>query len=134
MTFFLQGVYEVAQEATATARKIIQLRERHRTLVATQFPRSSGIATKFLEHLFARPIVTIKGVAEVTGQTFSNASQLVIKFQACGILSQLARQKRNRRFMYTDYLAIVAGDELAPELARRNPSAAGDQQRTMPEA
>lgn len=38
LKFFLRGVNEVAQEATATARKIVQLRENHRSIIAANIP------------------------------------------------------------------------------------------------
>jgi hypothetical protein len=108
----LQGIYEVAQEATSTARAIVQLRERHRALIASEFRRSSGAASQLLEHLYRRPIVTVRGVADLTHQTFANANQLVARFQQHGILRPMTKQARNRRFVYTDYLEMFAGDEL----------------------
>src|SRR6266567_1763971 len=62
LKFFLQGVNEVAQEATTTASNIVQLREKHRDIIATNFPRSSGSAYQLLEYLYKRPIITANGV------------------------------------------------------------------------
>src|SRR5207248_1342279 len=44
LKFFLKGVAEVAEEATTTARKIVQLRESHRKLVTDNLGRSTGRA------------------------------------------------------------------------------------------
>jgi len=77
LKFFLRGVFVVAQEATLTAHKIVQLRERHRIIIAKQFRRSGGAANDLLERLYKRPIVTVNDVARITGQTYSNANQLV---------------------------------------------------------
>ncbi|HLJ80349.1 MAG TPA: Fic family protein [Ktedonobacterales bacterium] len=112
LKFFLQGVYEVAEEATETARNIVQLRERHRMLIAKEFRRSSGAATQLLEHLYMRPIVTVRGVVEVTGQTYANANKLVSRFVELGILREMTQRERNRRFMYADYLRMFTDDEL----------------------
>lgn len=112
LKFFLQGVYEVAQEATHTARSILQLRERHRTVIAHNFSRIAGSAYKLLEHLYKRPIITIHGAAEITGQSYANANKLVQRFQENGILHEMTRQQRNRRFSYNDYLDLFADEEI----------------------
>src|SRR5947209_14154894 len=58
LKFFLRGVSEVAQEATTTARNIVQLREKHRNIVTTHFSRLGG-AHQLLEYLYERPIITV---------------------------------------------------------------------------
>ena len=112
LKFFLRGVNEVAQEATTTAMKIVQLREKHRDIIATYFSRSSGSAYQLLEYLYKRPIITANGVAKVTDLSYSNANKLVMKFQELGLLHQMDTFKRNRRFVYSDYLAMFADDEV----------------------
>ncbi|HEX6555846.1 MAG TPA: Fic family protein [Ktedonobacteraceae bacterium] len=108
LKFFLQGVFEVAQEATATARKIVQLRERHRNIIATLSSRSAGSAYKLLEYLYERPILTVNGAAKVTGLSYANANRLVMKLHEQGLLDQMDKYQRNRRFIYSDYLAMFA--------------------------
>ncbi len=112
LKFFLQGVNEVAQEATTTASNIVQLREKHRDIIATNFPRSSGSAYQLLEYLYKRPIITANGVAKVTDLSYQNANRLVMKFQELGLLRQMDTHQRNRRFVYSDYLAMFADEEI----------------------
>jgi Fic family protein len=112
LKFFLRGVNEVAQEATTTAMKIVQLREKHRDIIAAYFSRSSGSAYQLLEYLYKRPIITANGVAKVTNLSYSNANKLVMKFQELGLLHQMDTFQRNRRFVYSDYLAMFADDEM----------------------
>jgi Fic family protein len=119
LKYFLRGVHEVAEEATETARSIVRLRERHREVIATEFRRASGVASQLLEHLYMRPIVTVKGVADVTGLTYSNANQLVARFTDLRMLREMTHRERNRRFAYSEYLAIFT-DDVPPAL----PSAA----------
>jgi Fic family protein len=113
LTFFLQGVRDVAGQATDTAHAIMRLRERHRTLVAHEFRRASGAATQLLEHLYERPIVGVRGVAAVTGQAYANANQLVARFADLGILREMTQQQRNRRYAYSEYLSLFT-DEISP--------------------
>jgi len=106
LKFFLHGMNEVAQEATMTANNIVQLREKHRGIIANNFPRSAGSAYQLLEHLYQRPIITANGAAKVTGLQYQNANKLVMRFQELGFLRQMDKYQRNRRFIYSDYLAM----------------------------
>jgi Fic family protein len=115
LKFFLRGVYEVAQEATATARNIVQLRESHRNIVTTYFSRSAGLTYQLLEYLYERPIITVNGAAKVTGLSYANANRLVMKLQEYGLLHQMDKYQRNRRFIYSDYLAMFAGEEVSKD-------------------
>jgi Fic family protein len=112
LKFFLRGVNEVAQQATMTALNIVQLREKHRNIVASRFPRSAGSAYQLLEYLYKRPIITVNGVAKVTDLSYSNANRLVMKFQELGLLRKMDTFERNRRFIYSDYLAMFADEEI----------------------
>ncbi len=120
LKFFLQGVHEVAQEAAMTANNIVQLREKHRDVIATNFPHSSGSAYQLLEYLYKRPIITVNGVTMVTGLSYQNANRLVTKFQECGLLRQMDTHQRNRRFIYSDYLAMF--DEEATKITQKTRS------------
>ncbi len=111
LKFFLRGVFEVAQEATTTARNIVQLRERHREVITTNIP-SSGNAYRLLEYLYNRPIITVRGAVKVTGLSYANANNLIADFVKIGILRQMDTYRRNRRFVYSDYLAMFVDDEI----------------------
>jgi Fic family protein len=112
LKFFLRGVCEVAQEATENARKIVQMREQHRGIIMQHFKHSAGAGLKLLEHLYQRPIVTVKGATEITGQQYPNANNLIAKFQEHGILKEMTQQQRNRRFIYSEYVFILASEEM----------------------
>lgn len=111
LKFFLRGVDEVAQEATKTARNIVQLREKHRSVIASHI-HSAGSAYQLLEYLYKRPIITVNGVVKVTDLSYANANRLVVKFQELGFLHQMDTHQRNRRFVYSDYLAMFAEEEM----------------------
>ncbi len=78
---------------------------RHRNIIATHISNWSG-TYQLLEHLYQRPIITVNGVTEVTGLSYANANRLVNKFQEHGILSKMDKYQRNRRFIYSEYLAM----------------------------
>lgn len=101
-----------SEEATNTASSILQLSERHRAVIAHNFSRIAGPAYKLLEYLYKCPIITIHGAAEITGQSYANANKPVQRFQENGILHEMIRQQRNRRFSYNDYLDLFADEEV----------------------
>jgi Fic family protein len=106
LKFFLRGVYEVAQEAAATARKIVNLKEEHRQLVLNAMGRRSGNAIALLESLYFRPIFTVEHVEEITNLSYPNANSLIKALSDIGLLEEITGQKRNRAFSYAPYLAV----------------------------
>lgn len=56
---------------------------------------------------------------ELSIASYSTASTLVRQFAALGLLEEITGQQRNRRYRYTDYLALFAegvddADDQAP--------------------
>jgi Fic family protein len=106
LKFFLRGVYEVAQEAAATARKIVNLKEEHRQLVLNTMGRRSGNAIALLESLYFRPIFTVEHAEAITNLSYPNANTLIKDLSDIGLLQEITGQKRNRAFSYAPYLAV----------------------------
>jgi Fic family protein len=111
LKFFLRGVYEVAREAVATSRRIINMREEHRAMVQQNLMRRSGTALALLEALYDRPVLTTDLATQITGLSFPNANALVKAFCDLGLLQEMTGQRRHRRFAYTPYLALFADAE-----------------------
>ena len=108
LRFFLVGVWEVAQEATATARKIVDLRESHRRLIAEYFGRVAGNGLKVLEHLYDRPIINVQDIIRITGVSFPAANNLMTKFVEHTLLSEITGNARNRQFRYGPYIELFS--------------------------
>jgi Fic family protein len=106
LSFFLEAVATVAEEATETARAIVDMREDHRRRIATEFGRVTGNGLVVLESLYARPIVTVNAVAELTSVSFTAASKLVDRFVETGLLREVTGHARNRRFLYDEYVRL----------------------------
>ena len=106
LKFFLRGVYEVAQEAAATARQIVNLKEEHRQLILNAMGRRTGNAIALIESLYFRPIFTVEHAQDVTGLSYPNANTLIKDLSAIGLLEEITGQKRNRAFSYAPYLAV----------------------------
>lgn len=113
LRFFLRGVAETSDNAARTASAILQLRERHRSLLQN---RPSGMnSLKLLDLLFERPIVNVNLVSESLDVSFPTANKLIEQFSELGLLDEFTGAKRYRRFRYTPYLALFADNELLGE-------------------
>ncbi|MEM7714370.1 MAG: Fic family protein [Cyanobacteria bacterium P01_A01_bin.68] len=106
LKFFLKGVYEVAQEASATARQIVNMKEEHRQIVLNNMGRRSGNALTLLENLYFQPFITIEFVEKLIQLSYPNANTLVKDLCNLGLLKEITGQKRNRAFAYDPYLTV----------------------------
>lgn len=106
LKFFLRGVYEVAQEASATARNIVKMKESHRQTLLDKMGRKSGNAIALIESLYFKPIFNIEHVESTTQLSYSNANTLVKELCELGLLREITGQRRNRAFSYAPYLDV----------------------------
>jgi len=114
LRFFLRGVAETADEATRTVHAILELREQHRTLI-----QEHGLgmnALRLLDALFQTPLVNATHVAEALHVSFPTAGKLLEQMETLRIVREITGARRNRRYIYTSYLALFeASDEPAEE-------------------
>lgn len=108
LKFFLRGVFEVANQATETAKKIVALREEHRHLIANRFGNHGGKGMRLLERLYERPTVNVNDVAALLDISFPNANALVGKFLRFNLLTEITGQSRNRVFSYRPYMNLFS--------------------------
>jgi Fic family protein len=107
IAFFLKGVVETADSAVETARKILELQTRHRELLWKK-KLSSPLAVGILERLFQRPYVSVNDVAKEFSISFQAASNLVSQLEGAGILQEITGKKRDKRFIYAEYISILS--------------------------
>jgi len=112
LAFFLQGVADVSAQASETARRILALREEHRTSITEHLGRAAGNGHRVLEHLYERPIISVEQVRALNDTTYPAANELVRKLVEHGILAESTGQKRHRRFRYDAYIRLF--DEPEP--------------------
>jgi Fic family protein len=105
-SFYLRGVSEVAKRSADAAHAILELREAHRKLIATELGRGAASGLALLERLFSDPILNVNRVGESTRLTYRAAADLVEQFVRLGLLQEITGQARNRQFRYTPYVNI----------------------------
>lgn len=113
--FFLQGIIDVAAEATDTAGRILRMRERHRSTITDRLGRAAGNGHRVLESLYDRPIVTVNDVQKLTGTTYAAANTLVSRMVELDILNEMTGYARNRRFRYAPYIDLFNDTPAANE-------------------
>ncbi len=113
LSFFFQGVYEVGQEATATARMIVELRERDRQKLTGVLGRGTASGIAVLEDLYQQPVTSVNRAAKTTGLTFASANSLINRLVEMGILHEITGGNRNRLFLYQEYLNLFRDTDTA---------------------
>ena len=107
LNFFLRGVAETAEEATATAAAIVQLREQHRGLISDL----GGNGIQILDHLYQRPVINVAAIQEALRVSWPTANKLVQQLVERGLLQEMTGFRRNRIFRYRPYLRLFADPE-----------------------
>jgi len=103
--FFLVGIAETSKKGTTTFEKIIALREKCESAIMT-LGRRAKAGQRLLRFLYSEPIMTAKVVQERLGVTHPAANQLINDLQRIGILREITGFKRNRLFVFKEYLEL----------------------------
>lgn len=105
--FFLRGVATVSDEATESAKQIIELQRRYSDILL-QNDKSNNNYTMLLNLLFEQPIISKKDVSEKLGVSLPTANVIVDKFCELGILhDNTPEKKRYKSFVFDKYLEIL---------------------------
>lgn len=106
IAFFLKGVVVTADSAVDAAKQIMELQTRHRNLL-WQKKMSSPLAVGILEKLFYTPYVSVNDIARDFSISYQAASTLISQLEKVGILKEITGRKRDKRYIYADYLQIL---------------------------
>ncbi|MDR1979105.1 MAG: Fic family protein [Synergistaceae bacterium] len=104
--FFLQAVYESAEDATDAIDKLTVLHDKN-AAIAEGMGRGSKTAMRVFAYLEENPIIEIRKAAAALGVTFNAASDAVRRLTEAGVLVQATGVNRNRTFAYDAYLEIL---------------------------
>ncbi len=106
MEFFLSGIAQTAEQAAATARKLMELFDDHRQKIAG-LGRSASSALRVHELMQESPIVTIKTVSDKLGISFPTAGAALENLAKIGIVREFTGRHRRRIYSYSDCLALL---------------------------
>jgi len=123
LAFFLRGVRDVATQAHETAGKILTLRTQSQELLQNE-GKAGATLLRALDILFALPLLTPATLEEKLGVSYVTANNHVGRLVELGILQETTGYKRNRRFSFAPYLALI--DSAAPASSSSAPPPPSD--------
>lgn len=107
VAFFLDGIAEAAEQGVKSAGKITSLKEALDDKIIELGRRRGRSARKLVVLLFQKPVVNSRTIRRELGITATAVQQLLTVFVELGILVEKTGQKRNRIFVFEDYLDIL---------------------------
>lgn len=107
LVFFMFGVEETARASASVFRAVLGLKQRIEREVLPRFSaRRQDNAQALMRQLYARPVIDVKGAMEITGASTNTAAALIDDMVTFGVLTEVTGQRRNRLFVFRDYLDI----------------------------
>lgn len=104
--FFLEAIIQTCGKATLSLKKIMQLRQECEGGKIIHFGKKAPNAKRLLDYLFTQPIVTAQQVAETLSISLVSSYKMIDDFTKAGILEETTGFKRNRFFIFKEYLQI----------------------------
>ncbi len=112
--FFLRSVVEVSTQAAETARRIVEMRDQHRSLVHTQSRGRTPL--RLLDALYSNPVVSIAESARLLDVTTEAARRSIATLGTLGLLREITGRERRRLFAYDPYVELLReGTEPEPQ-------------------
>ena len=105
--FFLEAVIETARSGAKTFENILSLKHEMDVLTQT-FGKKAHNASKLVEYLYQKPIISVANVAKVLEVSKPTANTLVKEFEEKGMLQEVTGYERNKLFMFKQYLDIYS--------------------------
>lgn len=107
LRFFLLGMRETTALSIQVFKDILALKERiERKHMPTFHVRRQTNAQTLMQSLYRSPVTTIKMVTNLIQAETNTAAALIDDFVKLGILKELTGQRRNRLFIFDDYVRL----------------------------
>ncbi len=104
--FFLVAVVETSKKGIETFERILQLREKIEGNKLITLGKKLPKAKELMNILYSKPSLTAAEVAEFIHVTSATANALIRDFVGLSILTEVTGGKRNRRFIFKDYMNL----------------------------
>lgn len=106
LQFFLDGVNDIAVQATDAAREILSLIQTDRAKIA-DIGRGAGSALQAHQYLEKKPLVVIPEMVKALGLTTPTVTAALQNLSSLGIVREITGKQRGRVFVYDAYLKIL---------------------------
>jgi Fic family protein len=104
--FFLIGIIETCQNSSQSLKDILELKKECEEKRIYTLGKKINSAKNFLDYLFQQPIVDAEMVARQTGLSLVSSYKLLEDFMRLHILKEITGAKRNRLFVFEEYLSL----------------------------
>ncbi len=112
LSYFLEGVGIVAEEAVGLIGSLFDLLEKDRRRYL-ESGRATVVGARLFEQLPRHPIVTVKSALRLCETTRPTAAKAIDSLCKTGILEETSGRKRDRTYTYKPYLELLqAGAEI----------------------
>lgn len=112
LKFFLMGVQDTAQSSIQAFKNILVLKENiEREKLPTLPVRRQPNVQALMRYLYQHPVVEVKEVATLLDVQPNTVNRLVSDFVNLGILQEITGQRRNRLYMFSDYVKLFMDDK-----------------------
>ncbi|HMY65376.1 MAG TPA: Fic family protein [Leptospiraceae bacterium] len=105
LKFFLVGVRQTSQNSIDTFRSILAVRKKTEEKILT-LGRRIPTAKKLLQFLFLKPVADSQEIEEAIQMNATTAFRIIDEFLRLEILREKTGNKRNRIFIFEDYLGL----------------------------
>jgi Fic family protein len=106
LKFYLDGIAEVAGQASDTATKLLGIFREHSATIEG-IGRSKGTAMKVHELFKKRCVLSIPVVSKELGVSFPTANKALGKLLQLGFVKEITGKQRHRVFSYAPYLQLL---------------------------
>ena len=104
--FFLTAVIETSQNGIGTFQKILHLRTEIEDKKIITLGKKFPLAKKAINYLYKYPFITLNYLVEELQISKQTANLIINDFVNLGILIELTGQKRNRMFLFNEYVQL----------------------------
>lgn len=105
--FFLHGTVETAHSSAAVFKSILTMKARIEREILPRFSaRRQDNAQTLVHRLYGRPIIDVKAAAMELKTTTNTATSLIEDLVSYGMLREITGQRRNRLFIFSDYVDL----------------------------
>ncbi len=109
VAFFLTAVLRTSDKGIETFRKIVSLRSKIDDRLLPQLGRRAAKGAELMKLLYHQPYVAVADVQTKLRVAPATANMLVKEFVRLKILEEVTGWRRNRRFIFREYVRLFAG-------------------------
>ena len=106
LLFFLTGVYETANQAVHTSRKILELFQIDQQRIET-LGRSLGTTLRVFKLLQSMPFISIARASQETDVSVPTVTAALARLEELGIVREITSKRRDKLYSYEKYMLLL---------------------------